>query len=66
MDTSNISIVHNISTDKKKACASVVQQNEDSPVDNHCHIDTFIQQVLAYAPESERKIWARIKNELDI
>ena len=66
MDTSNISVVHNISTERQKNCTSVWQQKESLSSESNCHFETFIQQVLAHAPESEKKIWARIESELDI
>ncbi len=37
-----------------------------SEMDHDRHIDAFFQQALAQAPETERKIWARMKEELGI
>ena len=37
-----------------------------SGADNDRHIDAFIQQALSQAPETEKRIWARMKEELGI
>lgn len=38
----------------------------ESALDSDRHINTFIQQALAHAPESEKKIWAQMKEDLGI
>ncbi|NLC24539.1 hypothetical protein NB640_01725 [Oxalobacter vibrioformis] len=40
-----------------------MEENESTEID---HVDAFIHQALAQAPEAERKIWARMKEELGI
>jgi len=45
---------------------SRMEESESSEIDHDRHIDAFIHQALAQAPESERKIWARMKEELGI
>lgn len=39
---------------------------ENFLVDNNCHIDAFIQQAFSQMPESEKRIWNKMKEELDI
>ncbi len=44
-----------------------IDENEEiSRTDKDCHIDAFIQQAFSQAPETEKKIWARMKEELGI
>ncbi len=37
-----------------------------SDMDNDRHIDAFIQQAFSSAPETEKRIWAKMKEELGI
>lgn len=48
------------------ASLSQMEESESSEIDHDRHIDAFIHQALAQAPEAERKIWARMKEELGI
>lgn len=45
---------------------SQLEESESLEIDHDRHIDAFIHHALAHAPESEKKIWARMKDELGI
>lgn len=41
-------------------------KQEPEQMSDDRHINAFIHQVLAYAPDSEKKIWEKMKEELGI
>lgn len=51
--------------DETSLCTRI-SQDQPAEVDHNRHIDAFVHQALAEAPESERKIWARMRDELGI